>query len=148
MANQYNKLFDFADKLGIGGDFEINPEAVEDVYAKKGYDLPMTMPEVRHEVLNIPLPKTEPSPVSDIMPVLAMKPIEIKLEEPKKVSSVAVPVVKSNVVPSWATALSVSGFPIGLLYGIAKGSGFWGVVGFGIVGGIVGAVPYSYYKIK
>lgn len=144
MANKYNKLFDFGEELGIGGDFEINPDAVEDVYSKKGYDLPLSMPEVRHEVLNIPLPKTAPAPA----PAPVMKPIEIKFAEPKKVSPVAAPVVKSNTVPSWATALGVAGFPIGLVYGISKGSGFWGIVGFGIVGGIVGAVPYNYYKNK
>lgn len=140
MANKYNKLFDFGEKMGIGGDFQINPDAVEDVYSKKGYDLPLSMPEVKHEVLGIPLPKTAPAPV--------VKPIEIKFVQPKKVSPVAAPVVSSNPVPSWATALGVAGFPIGLVYGISKGSSFWGIVGFGIVGGIIGAVPYNYYKNK
>ncbi len=121
MANKYNKLFDFGEEMGIGGDFQINPDAVADVYSKRGYDLPLSMQEVRQEVFNAPMPKTVKAPA-------AMKPIDIKFVEPKKVSSATVPVVKPNAVPSWATALGVAGLPIGLVYGISKGSGFWGVV--------------------
>ena len=48
-------------------------------------------------------------------------------------------------IPGWALGLSVVGFAAGLIYANRQDSGFWGYVGYGIVGEIIFSVPYTFY---
>ncbi len=125
-------LHDMGEAIGIGGDFEFSPSAVEDGY---GIEMPLTLPEVKHEVLDIPLPVKAP----------AAKPLEVKIVE------VPVPVKKAstlnseNEIPTWAKIAYVSGMPLGFIYAAKKDSGALGFIGWGLLGSLVSSLPYNYY---
>jgi hypothetical protein len=136
-------LQDIGESLGIGGDFEFNPQAIEDGY---GISTPLSLPEVRHEVLSTPLP---------VAPAPAAMPLQLKVVEaqalptpmkPKLASGIGSMDDSANGIPVWARVAYVSGFPMGLAYAAYKNSSMWGFVGWGLLGTIVGSIPYNYYK--
>lgn len=70
-------------------------------------------------------------------------PVESKQAQVNQVNLDAT--VASANIPSWALGLSIAGFAAGLVYANRQGSGFWGYVGYGIVGNIIFSVPYTFY---
>jgi hypothetical protein len=51
-------------------------------------------------------------------------------------------------IPTWTIMLALVGLPAGLAYAHHKGSGFWGYVGYAILGNMVFAIPYTGYVLK
>ena len=125
--------------LGVKGDFMFNPVALEDGF---GISPMKTLKEVEAQAVNTNYYTREVAGVTKV------KPQDIE----DKVAPVAVkPVAQLEFIPktpNWTKALYVAGFPAGLLYAAYKKSGFWGYVGYGIVGGIVFSIPYNYYANK
>lgn len=126
--------------LGIKGDFMFNPVALEDGY---GISPMKTLKEVEKQAVKTDYYTRVASGVTTVKP-------QVLVDD--KVAPVAVkPVAQLEFIPktpSWTKALYVAGFPAGLLYAAYKKSGFWGYVGYGIVGGIIFSVPYNYYANK
>ncbi len=131
-------------ELGIGGDFTFNPITREDGY---GVSAPLTLSQITKQADSTQYFSNEvPAPKK----AEVQTPLVIEVDT-KQVAPVSKPVASAPVkvvatVPMWAHVSLLSGVPAGLIIGAAKGRGFIGCVAWGIIGGVLGALPTYYYQ--
>lgn len=125
------------DVLGVKGDFEYNLVASEDGY---GVSPMKDLKSVQEQAAKENYYSRERE-VQVIKPILTEDKVA-----PKKVAQISTYI--PTATPQWAKIMFVAGVPAGLMYAAHKDCGFLGYIGFGLIGGFIGSLPYNYLKGK